>query len=590
MKSIIIWILLGLILTGSFLIRVLPNYNLIFQPSMVVFNEVDPWYHMRLVDYMVTNFPSPLLWDQFATLGGARVGYLPIIAWTVAGTSLLTGIDYNIIGALLPPLAACLCLIIIFLIGLTLFRSAWVGLGAALIASILPSQFLQRSVLGNTDHHILEALFLFLTTLFILKFSENYKIRYSILAGLSFSLYFMNWWGSLMMLVPLAAWILFTSLKIYFLNLKSIKFHLGSLLLILSTFLPLLLIKDLLPDTSLFLYSFLGLVGLTILLGIIAYLPKSFYIVVLTLTFSIIAVLTYNIGLLKNILDLSKYALGSFISTIGEAAPMDLYTYFNIYNVAAFLVIPGLYFYTKNRNYSFFLILTLFLFTLSIFQIRWSYYLIISIAIICSYFLYWISQQVSKNFRAPIYTIAILMLLIPSIKGNIQMIKDPPLLTPAWEEALIWLNISTNPPYEDPKAYLKPNPGEPSYTVSSWWDYGHWIIRIGRRVPLTSPTIQVIKDNSDSQFFTAQNPEDAKIYLKGLKVKYVIIDEAMVTGKFYAIVVRQGYDIKDVSKWYQKSMLVQLYKKGVDGYKLVYDNGDIKIFEVLDYEKVSLGL
>jgi hypothetical protein len=391
------------------------------------------------------------------------------------------------------------------------------------------------------------------------------------------------------MLVPLATWIFFTSLKIYFKKQKSLRFHLGVLIILICTFLPLLLIRDSLPDTSLFLYSFLGLAGMTILLGSIAYLPKKIYISILTVAILSILLITYNIGLLKNILDLSKYALGSFISTIGEAAPMDLYTYFNIYNVAAILVFPGLYLYSKNRYSSFFLILTLFLFTLSIFQIRWSYYLILSVAILCSYFLYWISQQVTKNFKAPIYTVAILMLLIPSIKGNIQMLKDPPLLTPAWEESLIWLNLSTPPPFEDPKAYLSTNAGEPKYTVSSWWDYGHWIIRIGQRVPLTSPTIQVIENNSDSQFFTAQNPEDAKAYLKGLKVRYIIIDEAMVTGKFYAIVVRQGYNKKDVYKWYENSMIVQLYYKRVDGYKLIYDNGDIKIFEVLDYEKVSLG-
>ena len=589
MKNWITWILLALILIASFLIRVLPNYNLIFQPSMVVFNEVDPWYHMRLVDYMMVHFPFPLLWDQYATLGGARVGYLPIMAWTVAGLSLLTGIDYNIIGAFLPPIAACISLFIIFLIGLSLFKSNWVGLGAALIASILPSQFLQRSVLGNTDHHILEALFLFLATLFIIKFSEKYRIIYAVLSGFSITLYFMNWWGSLMMLVPLATWILLTSLKIYFQNQKSLKFHIGILILLISTFLPLLLIKDSLPDISLFLYSFIGLVGMTTLLGLIAYLPKKYYISILSISFLAVLVLTYNIGLLKNILDLSKYALGSFISTIGEASPMDLYTYFSIYNVAAVLVFPGLYFYTKNRNSAFFLILTLFLFTLSIFQIRWSYYLILSIAIMCSYFLYWLSQQVTKDFKAPIYTVAILMLLIPSIKGNIQMVTSPPLLGPAWGQALIWLNINTPQPFSDTKAYLDTNPGQPKYTVSSWWDYGHWIIRIGQRVPLTSPTIQVIENNSDSQFFTAQNTTDAKAYLKGLKVKYIMIDEAMVTGKFYAIVVRQGYNIKDVSKWYEKAMVVQLYKKGVDGYKLVYDNGDVKIFEVLDYEKISSG-
>ena len=590
MKHWITWTLLVLIIVVSFLIRVIPNYNLVFQPSMVVFTEVDPWYHMRLVDYMMAHFPNPLLWDQYATLGGARVGYLPIVAWIIAGTSLLTGIDHNIIGAFLPPIAACISLLIIFLIGTSLFKSNWVGLGAALIASILPSQFLQRSVLGNMDHHILEALFLFLSTLFIIKFSEEYKLRYSILSGLSIALYFMNWWGSLMMLVPLAAWIVFTSLKIYFTKQKSLKFHLGVLILLLFTFGPLVLIKDSLPDTSLFLYSFLGLLGTTIFLGLIAYLRKDQYILLCITALASGLILTYNIGLLKNILDLSKYALGSFISTIGEAAPMDLYTYFNIYNVAAVLVFPGLYFYTKNRKSAFFLILTLFLFTLSVFQIRWSYYLILSIAILCSYFLYWLSQKVTKDFKAPIYTVAILMLLIPSIKGNIQMVTSPPLLDPAWGQALIWLNINTPQPFDDPKAYLSPNPGLPKYTVSSWWDYGHWIIRIGQRVPLTSPTIQVIENNSDSQFFTSQNPEDAKAYLKGLKVKYVMIDEAMVTGKFYAIVVRQGYNIKDVSKWYEKSLIVQLYYKTVEGYKLVYDNGVVKIFEVLDYEKVSLGL
>lgn len=590
MKNWIIWSLLSLVLIASFLIRVLPNYRLVFQPSMVIFNEVDPWYHMRLVDYMAVNFPAPLIWDQYATLGGASVGYYPLMAWIIISISILTGIDYNIIGAFLPPIAACLCLLLIFLISSTIFKASWLGLGSALIASILPSQFLQRSVLGNTDHHILEVLFLLLSTFFLIKFSENSKIRYSILSGLSLSLYFTNWWGSLMVLVPLGLWALVTNLNFYTKNISTLKFNLGVILLLSLISISLLVIKESLVNTSMYLYSLGTLTGLSLLLLALSYLKRPYYFSILGLILVLGLTVSIHTGIFIQVIELSKYALGTLYSTIGEAAPMDIYKYFDIYNVAALLVLPGLYIYTKKRFSYLFLILTLFFFTLSIFQIRWSYYLIISISILCSYFIYWLSQQVAKNFKAPIYTVALLMLLIPSIKGNIQMVTSPLLLNPAWGQALIWLNINTPQPYTSPSAYTEPNPGKPKYTILSWWDYGHWIIRIGQRVPLTSPTIQGIPKAKDYAFLTAQSPEEAKKYLVDLKVKYIIIDKDMVEGKFYAIIMRQAIiPQSEIPNLYEKAMVRRLYTTEVEGYKLVYDNGVVKILEVLDYEKVSLG-
>ncbi len=75
----------------------------------------------------------------------------------------------------------------------------------------------------------------------------------------------------------------------------------------------------------------------------------------------------------------------------------------------------------------------------------------------------------------------------------------------------------------------------------SWWDYGHWITRIARRLPNATPAMW----GSCGQFFSDQDEASASKMLDSLGMRYVIIDLNMVTRKFYAVPTIVGKNKED---------------------------------------------
>ncbi len=123
-----------------------------------------------------------------------------------------------------------------------------------------------------------------------------------------------------------------------------------------------------------------------------------------------------------------------------------------------------------------------------------------------------------------------------------------------WEESN-WLGENTPDggvdlaaTYQEPDGPF-PYPGE-AYGVLSWWDYGHQIQWDGNRAPIANPFQQ--QAPLASQIFTAlpedENRTSEQIALETLdaylgedaQARYVMIDDAMVTGKFGAITVWSG--------------------------------------------------
>ena len=117
----------------------------------------------------------------------------------------------------------------------------------------------------------------------------------------------------------------------------------------------------------------------------------------------------------------------------------------------------------------------------------------------------------------------------------------------------------------------------PDYGVLSWWDYGHWIIRIGHRVPLASPAHQ--GEPWHSQFLAAQTEEAANSMLESLNIRYVILDRAETTSKFYAIVRKAELSESITEQLRPNSMAVRLWSEQTITWKKIYGSGDVKIFE-----------
>ena len=167
-------IILALVFVIALSLRVWLPYDSVFAGDWVRFGGTDPWYHLRLVENLVQHFPQSISFDPYTFYPqGQDVFFAPffdlILAFPIWVVGLGSPTQHTIetIGAYFPAILGALVTIPVYFIGRELFNRN-VGLLAAALIAILPGQFLQRSLLGFTDHHVAEVLFSTTAVLFLI--------------------------------------------------------------------------------------------------------------------------------------------------------------------------------------------------------------------------------------------------------------------------------------------------------------------------------------------------------------------------------------------------------------------------------------
>jgi oligosaccharyl transferase (archaeosortase A-associated) len=227
----LITVLVVALLSGlAFFLRAYLPHDWIFAGDQVKFVGADAHYHMRLVDSLVRNFPTHITFDPYLYYPyGSTWPYMPFFDWLIAGSALLVGLGsptlhtIEAVGAYLPAILGALTVIPVYFIGRELFGRRPGLLAAALIA-VLPGEFMGRSVLGATDHHIAEVLFSAVAMMFFIMALKSARhkrmsltdlrnlnwtsvrrpLTYSLLAGVFLGVYLLTWIGG-----PLFIFIIF---------------------------------------------------------------------------------------------------------------------------------------------------------------------------------------------------------------------------------------------------------------------------------------------------------------------------------------------------------------------------------------------
>jgi dolichyl-diphosphooligosaccharide--protein glycosyltransferase len=565
--------LLGLLVVGTFCLRTLGQWDKVFTPFGIWFRGVDSWYHMRLVDYMMHNFPMPLQVDMYAKYPlGDAVGYYPLLSWITA----LPGqvFNYEVVGALIPPVLGSLILIPIYFLGKELFNSRMVGFLACLLSAILPGELFQRSLLGFTDHHILEAFFSTSTILFIVLYTKRPNLLYPILAGISLSLYLWSWAGGLFIILPILGW--FVGYCIYKINrneevgglCKSASIMFG---IALVTFAPSLFLVS---SSRMTLLLLSGSVAVPVLIGC---LRENRYFNVGIWSATVIGLLAVFTIFPEGPFALRSLYLGGFGTTINEAQPTTLDVAFTIYGMAFFLFLGGLYYAIRNKIGGVFLVWALFLFVLTMGQRRWGYYFTIPLSLLASYFIFIAGYWVKREARPIAIGVICIFLILTTVNSTVGLMNLPNNITPNWYHALTWLRENTEEPFlEGGTAYYKEATERPTYGILSWWDYGHWIIRISKRVPLTSPTASGFIAESD--VLISQSDEAANKRLGDLDIRYIILDRSILEGKWWAV-VRKSEAKRNPEALRENSFAMRLWENKAEGWRIIYNRGGIRIYE-----------
>ncbi len=218
-----IGILVALFFGIALYLRVFVPYNQVFDSGWIKFTSVDAYYHMRLVDTIVHNFPHVIGFDPFFAFPGSYVSGILFFNQLLAAVIRVIGLGSptphtaDVVAAYFPAVLGALNVIPVYFIGKVLF-GRWAGVFAAGLMAILPGEFLGRSVLGFTDYHVVESVFTTVTMLFLILaikaarqgeftfhhlYQRNWSVMvrpviYSLLAGIFLGLYILTWGAALL--------------------------------------------------------------------------------------------------------------------------------------------------------------------------------------------------------------------------------------------------------------------------------------------------------------------------------------------------------------------------------------------------------
>ncbi|MFO7772520.1 MAG: oligosaccharyl transferase, archaeosortase A system-associated [Dehalococcoidia bacterium] len=218
----------------SLYIRIHLGYDQIFVNDWILFRETDAYYYIRNIENMVHNFPRFNAFDPYMLYPGGGGGLArPFFAWLVAGAALLIGggapteHTIQVVGAYMPAILGALTLIPVYFIGKELFNR-WAGIISAALLAILPGEFMNRSLLGFTDHHVAETLLSTVAVLFLIMAINRAREReisfshvlardwstitrplvYALLAGIFLGFYLLSWVGGLLFIFVIFAYLL----------------------------------------------------------------------------------------------------------------------------------------------------------------------------------------------------------------------------------------------------------------------------------------------------------------------------------------------------------------------------------------------
>jgi len=230
---VIVGIILAALCGISLYIRIALPYDHIFVNGGVWFRETDAYYYMRNIENLFYNFPHFNPFDPYMLYPGGGAGLVrPFFAWFIAGIIRLVSVGVptlhtmESIAAYMPAILGTLTLIPVYFIGKELFNR-WVGVISAALVVILPGEFLHRSLLGFTDHHVAEVLFTTVCILFIIMAVKRAREReisfghilsrdwstitkplvYTLLAGVFLGIYLLTWQGGLLFIFVIFAYL-----------------------------------------------------------------------------------------------------------------------------------------------------------------------------------------------------------------------------------------------------------------------------------------------------------------------------------------------------------------------------------------------
>ena len=520
-------------------------------PRRVNFLENDAWYHVRLVENQVRNFPHRVTADPYASPNGQYVAVAPLLDTLISTTVFVTqgrgaSADYiERVAAIVPAAVGVLAVVAVWALATMAFdRRA--GLIAALLAAILPGHFLDRTLVGFVDHHALEVLLAFATLTAL--------VAGSMAAGVALGLYLLAWASGAYFVAILTVWIVLVALICPADRAKVTAKHAaiaasGALLIVLVF-----------QDRNLFRYN----TQVAALIGLLAAsLAVMFFARRFATTIGVFAALAVVLvagawlfapSLVQQVsIDLNRFRPDPTRMAVLEARPLFLYSgnwlwsqpwlfFRSGFYAGAIAVIALMFTLRRTRRADHLLIVcfTLANYGATIGQNRFGYYLVPATAVVCGWLatriLDWGAVPHAGNpkptthrlipFQREIAVIAVAGAIVaPNIVTAMVTTTRVGGMPDYWFDAMQWLRTKTPEPFASADYYFARYDGSQpaaAYSIMNWWDQGYWIVQTAHRVPVANPTQGGAP--VAAKFFTRTDEAEALALLTEQRARYAIVD------------------------------------------------------------------
>jgi dolichyl-diphosphooligosaccharide--protein glycosyltransferase len=585
-------------LAVAVLIRAVPAYDRVFHDGRVVFAGNDPWAHMRAVDNVAAHWPFPSWFDPYRLAPEGQWTDAPLMDVMIAGIAKAARLPLDVAGAWFPVAAGALIVVPVFLLTRRLFGrgEAWI---AAFLIATLPGQLLQRSVLGNTDHHVLEALFAACVLLFLARAADRDSVGDAIIAGVLLGLYLLAWSRGAFLVIILAAWAV----------LEAATSRARITRLVAPTFLVALAIAwpaaRHLPPMALTAPTLVGGVVLVALVEAARRRLPARRARTIAAAAAVAAVVIALAGLPALRQQLLRFVLTGGAATVGEVqpllfirgrfAPLELWSELTTASVLAAI---GLVMLVRacGRDRSaareLLLVFSVVVIAATFAQVRFGYYLAIAAAMLAAIAARrWLWHGLARPVGA--FAIAAVVIFPNVIMATTTAGAPTGAPTDAWIAALDWLRTHTPEPYGSPADYFAWHASAADapparYSVMVWSDYAWWVTRVARRPPATNPTQVAVKEAG--RFYTSVDELQAITFLRERHARYVIADRSMPMSivhagqaeasqlevmarwaerdpaQFYDLYTDHGLKVFLYRPEYYRTMAIRLFAYGGRGY------------------------
>ena len=562
-------------------VRVYPAWQTVFGATGVTFLETDAWYHVRLAENQVRNYPWRVTLDPYAAVGGQFVAIAPLYDTITATVVVLwrgTSADTETVervAAFVPPVLGTLSVILLWALGRKLFD--WrAGLIAAALLAVLPGHFMDRTMLGFVDHHALEAFLALATLLAIVWGLEAPAFAASLSTGLALGLYLLGWSSGAFLIGIVATWLLLVVLlcRSGVAMMHVARFAAGGAVVALALVIA---FQD--PRMHRYGSQVVGLLGLAAVA--VSILPlgrrrdsstaRGIVVGGIAAVVMLSGLITWVVapGSFQQLLtDVGRLAPNPARMGVLEARPLFLYPGewnwlqpWQFFRTGFYVGLAGLAFFSvrvwRDRAAGDLLVwvYVIFTFAATIGQNRFGYYLVTGCALMGGWLATRIldrgGQTTSPLWREAALVAIAAVMFAPNLAPSVLLMPRTSSFTPYWRDVMLWLRTNTPPPFVQSAGagdeyYLARYPRDrvpyPDYAVMNWWDQGYWLTQRARRVPVSNPTqeravnaARFYAEVDEISAVAAAGAERAGVVIADWELPFRLTPEGTIMGRFQSV-------------------------------------------------------